>query len=527
MSMRRWFSVMLVTAVFLCTASFLCAQETAPKVEVFGGYSWYHPGGTVVGATVPDFNKGWGAQFTYNVNNWVGLAVDGNGHYNDNFGDAHSLMFGPQFKLRTEHFVPFAEALLGVQFFSPNHFPNQDAAAYAFGGGIDYPITRRFSVRAVQVDYVGSYYDKVSLPGEDNTFKGVRLQAGVLFNFGVPAAEGPVSLACSIAPQAVDAGVPVKVTVTPTGFLPKRTLSYSYASNGGKIAANAPSASVDTTGVAPGSYTVNAKVVDNGKGKHQQTASCTATFAINQPHPPVLSVSANPTSLKPGDTSTITATGSSPDNRPLSYSCTSTAGRLTGNGPIYTLETSGVPEGTITVNCTVSDDRNLTATASTAVTVSAPPPPPPPTAKDFGSIDFKRDLKRPTRVDNEAKGELDRYADALAAAPDAKGVVVGYATAREDTPKKGSKKSPDFAARRAVNTKDYVTKEKGIDPARIEPRTGTGDDQKTELWIVPAGATFPAEGTTVVDEAKVKPVPRAAVHPMAAHHKRAHKKADR
>ena len=185
---------------------------------------------------------------------------------------------------------------------------------------------------------------------------------------------------------------------------------------------------------------------------------------------------------------------------------------MTGNGPTYTLDTAGVPEGSITVNCTVSDDRNLTATASTAVTVSAPPPPPPPpTAKDFGSIEFKRDMKRPTRVDNEAKGELDRYADALAAAPDAKGVVVGYATAGEDTPKKGSKKSPDFAARRAVNTKDYVTKEKGIDPARIEPRTGTGDDQKTELWIVPAGATFPAEGTTVVDEAKVKPVPRAAL----------------
>jgi hypothetical protein len=174
----------------------------------------------------------------------------------------------------------------------------------------------------------------------------------------------------------------------------------------------------------------------------------------------------------------------------------------------------------------VSDDRNLTASASTAVTVSAPPPPPPPAAKDFGSIEFKRDVKRPTRVDNEAKGELDRYADALAAAPDDKGVVVGYATAKEDTPKKGMKKSADFAARRAVNTKDYVTKEKGIDPTRIEPRTGTGDDQKAELWIVPPGATFPAEGTTVVNEAKVKPVPRTALHPKkAAHHKKAPKDA--
>jgi hypothetical protein len=219
-----------------------------------------------------------------------------------------------------------------------------------------------------------------------------------------------------------------------------------------------------------------------------------------------------------GDASTITATGSSPDNRPLSYNCTSTAGRLTGNGPTYTLDTAGVPDSTVTVNCTVSDDRNLTASANTSVKVNVPPPPP--TAKDFGAIEFKHDLKRPTRVDNEAKGELDRYADALAAAPDSKGVVVGYATAQEAVAKKG-KKTANFAAERAVNTKDYLTTEKGVDATRIEPRTGTGDDQKTELWIVPAGANFPAEGTSVVDQTKVKPIPRVAPAVKKAAHKKA------
>lgn len=34
----------------------------------------------------------------------------------------------------------------------------------------------------------------------------------------------------------------------------------------------------------------------------------------------------------------------------------------------------GISEGSITVNCTVSNDRNLTTSASTSVTVSAPPP---------------------------------------------------------------------------------------------------------------------------------------------------------
>jgi hypothetical protein len=42
----------------------------------------------------------------------------------------------------------------------------------------------------------------------------------------------------------------------------------------------------------------------------------------------------------------------------------------------------------------------------------------------FGSFKFGRDMKRPTRLNNEAKRELDRYADALAADPTANSVVV-------------------------------------------------------------------------------------------------------
>jgi hypothetical protein len=132
----------------------------------------------------------------------------------------------------------------------------------------------------------------------------------------------------------------------------------------------------------------------------------------------------------------------------------------------------------------------------------------PPQAERFGSIDFQHDVKRPTRVDNMAKGELDRYADALAASPDSRGVVVGYATARENAIER-SKRRPDFAARRAVNTKGYLSRDKGIDPARIQPRAGHGG-KNAELWVVPAGATVPEAGTAKVNEAKVKAVPRVA-----------------
>jgi hypothetical protein len=88
-------------------------------------------------------------------------------------------------------------------------------------------------------------------------------------------------------------------------------------------------------------------------------------------------------------------------------------------------------------------------------------------------------------------------------------VVIGFADA-DELKKKTNK---DLAAERAYNTKQYLTAEKGIDPARIEIRTGTGEGQKAEIWVVPAGATYTGEGTTVVDESMF--AKKAAKKPVA------------
>jgi hypothetical protein len=55
---------------------------------------------------------------------------------------------------------------------------------------------------------------------------------------------------------------------------------------------------------------------------------------------------------------------------------------------------------------------------------------------------------------------------------------------------------------------------------------GAGDQAgrlRADLWIVPADATFPAEGTTVVDENMVKAVPQVALKEKAHKHKKAPK----
>ena len=71
---------------------------------------------------------------------------------------------------------------------------------------------------------------------------------------------------------------------------------------------------------------------------------------------------------------------------------------------------------------------------------------------------------------------------------------------------------PQVAAQRAVNTKAYLTEDRGIDAGRVEVWTGIEDTQKVILWIVPTGATLDMSNTVIVDELNVRPATRSAVH---------------
>jgi outer membrane protein OmpA-like peptidoglycan-associated protein len=204
--------------------------------------------------------------------------------------------------------------------------------------------------------------------------------------------------------------------------------------------------------------------------------------------------------VKPGDSSTITAQGVSPQNRPLTYSYTASSGTVSGSGTTATLSTTGAPAGTITVTCNVADDKGQTASATATVSIAAPPPPPPATQK-LCSIQFDHDKRRPARVDNDAKGCLDDVALNAQRSSDASLVVVG-----------NSATDATLAAQRAVNTKDYLVKEKGIDASRISVRTGTAGADEVDDYLVPAGSHFDTDvtGTTAVDESAVTAQSRSA-----------------
>ena len=63
---------------------------------------------------------------------------------------------------------------------------------------------------------------------------------------------------------------------------------------------------MNTASLAPGSYTVKAEVKEGKKGKEGlkpgQTADCSASYTVKEFEPPTISCSANPTTIKPGDT---------------------------------------------------------------------------------------------------------------------------------------------------------------------------------------------------------------------------------
>lgn len=99
------------------------------------------------------------------------------------------------------------------------------------------------------------------------------------------------------------------------------------------------------------------------------------------------------------------------------------------------------------------------------------------------------------RVDNEAKGCLDDIALELNRESDAVLVVVG---------KHDPNEKPDAAAERTLNVKQYLTDEKGIDPNRIEVRTGETTGRTVDNVLVPPGATWDTGATTSFDPTRVQ-----------------------
>jgi len=514
-----------------------------PRWDVFVGYSILDPKGTFYpiqpdGSVLPVSFKlekvGMVEDAAYYFNRNVGVMVDSGQHdlfRNTGFvstGGSNSGIFtlqgGLVYRWPGVHFTPFVHGLGGgADIDGPDHEPYTWGPVITGGGGLDWYFgCHGFGVRLFEADYEylhansgtshGTLVADDFVWGDDENINAIRLSAGVVFRgasyYGPVPGCGPLpppALACVATPSTIYPGDPVTVTATPSGLNPKETPSYTWEGVG--ASGSGSETTIATSGLAAGTYTVKAHMTEGTK--HVQTAEAECGFTVQPFLPPTCSIPML-ASIHPDQNSTFTLTATSPQNLPLQYACTSSAGSVAMDGNKATFTANGAPEGPVNINCTVKDNKGQSAVCTAAVSIVIPPVPPNPHVITLCSIDFSRDDARPTRVDNEAKACLDSDALALQQNPDDTLVIVGDAENNEG--------SGGNAAQRAVNTKNYLTTEKGIDPARITVVTGIDSTKGVQTYRVPPGAVYTSDipNTTLVDEGAVKPQERKPL-PVRSH----------
>jgi opacity protein-like surface antigen len=166
------------------------AQESAPKIDAFAGYSYLQANPGVSGVNSFHLHGG-SASVAYNYNNWLGGVADFGGYNNGNVlgtgtsGTLSTYLFGPRVSYRhLRKVTPFGQVLLGVAHANASNFGtanSQNAFAMTVGGGVDYKLFEHFSIRPVQAEYLMTRFG-VGTTGT-RTQNNVRLSTGFVFRF--------------------------------------------------------------------------------------------------------------------------------------------------------------------------------------------------------------------------------------------------------------------------------------------------------------------------------------------------------
>jgi len=478
--------------------------QLTPKFEVAGMFSYIN---FAPGTSFRNFNQlGATGSFAYNVNRWLGLVAEVGGYHFDRqvfldptntqtqstiSGNMQTYLFGPRLNYRRfDHFVPFGEVLFGGAHGSSQLTGDkaQGAFAMAIGGGVDVVLTRYLTWRFFQADYLMTNFSG-SLLSPSSRQNNFRIGTGLVLRWAYPPAPAkpnhPPVAACSAAQPSVYEGTtdPIAIHVNASDA-DNDPLTYSYTATGGTVDGTGPDVRWNPSGLAIGSYTVNAKVDDG----HGGTASCATDVAVaKRPNqPPVISCAPERNPIIAGERVKIVSTASDPDGDPLTYSYTATAGQISGNGPAAQFDSTGLAAGNYAITCTADDGRGGRTSAPTAVDVQQPAPPP--QAAKVGDCGYTK--LGAGRFDNACKRVGDDVALRLKSEPNAKLVIVGYADPKEPNAKK-------LAQTRADGARKYLA-EKEIDLSRVSTRVGAASTEKgseksnrrVDFIFVPDGATY-------------------------------------
>jgi hypothetical protein len=174
-------------------------NATAPKIEIFGGYS-YMNANIVVSGTRFNLNGASGS-VAYNVNNWIGIVGDFGVYDTGNAGnEGRSLtittyQFGPRISMRGHALVPFAQVLLGGGHATGTLYTTSlgngsaplgasNGFALTAGGGIDWKLNHTIGIRIIQTEYLYTTFLNAAPTSDKNRQNNIRISAGITLSFG-------------------------------------------------------------------------------------------------------------------------------------------------------------------------------------------------------------------------------------------------------------------------------------------------------------------------------------------------------
>ncbi len=172
----------------LCLAAFAAAQES--KVDVFGGYQLTNVDfkSGITGIDRQSFH-GWDADLAAHVTRNFSLVGDFGSAYKT-FSDAgvdvktriYPILFGPRVRVNMGKVTPFVEGLFGFAHTTSEALgvsTSENKWAMAIGGGLDFHVGKRVSLRLPKFDYllIGS--------GDPTLghFNNLRMATGIVFKF--------------------------------------------------------------------------------------------------------------------------------------------------------------------------------------------------------------------------------------------------------------------------------------------------------------------------------------------------------
>jgi hypothetical protein len=192
----------VLAGLLLLTAGSALAQGEFPKVETAPSFMFVR-----TPIANQSFNcAGGGGTLAYNVTKLVGIAADlGGCKYFGNTlglgdklsGNLFTFLFGPRFTIRTgspfEPFflVNFGGARIKISCDSGTDCSGQSVSRTAFamtaGGGFQIKLSRKFSLRPIQAEYLYTRFgNDCSLPAcnQNRNQNSFRLKSGIVINWG-------------------------------------------------------------------------------------------------------------------------------------------------------------------------------------------------------------------------------------------------------------------------------------------------------------------------------------------------------